>query len=115
MKFVWGGECLHGLCNRGRATQFPMPIGMAAAFDPGLLQRVASAVGDEIRAIMIPPGGIRTNRIWSGTIKGSRCAKPFAPVSVRICRALGWLHPGNQHPRHPRWGVCRKLMARIPI
>ena len=45
-----GGECLHGICNSGRATQFPMPIGMAASFDRKLLQRVADTVADEARA-----------------------------------------------------------------
>ncbi|HHH75989.1 MAG TPA: glycoside hydrolase family 3 protein, partial [Phycisphaerae bacterium] len=45
-----GGECLHGICNSGRATQFPMPIGMASSFDRKLLQKVADAVSDEARA-----------------------------------------------------------------
>jgi len=49
-KFKYGGEALHGLCNTGRATSFPMPIGMAATFDAGLIERVASATGDEMRA-----------------------------------------------------------------
>ena len=49
-EFGWNGECLHGLCNTGRATQFPMPIGMAATFDPRLIQKVANAVSDEARA-----------------------------------------------------------------
>ncbi len=46
----YGGECLHGLCHTGRATQFPMPIGMAATFNEKLIYNVASAIADEARA-----------------------------------------------------------------
>lgn len=48
--FKYGGEALHGLCNTGRATLFPMPIGLAATFDPDLIGKIASATGDEMRA-----------------------------------------------------------------
>ncbi|MBN2469824.1 MAG: glycoside hydrolase family 3 C-terminal domain-containing protein [Anaerolineae bacterium] len=43
-------EALHGVAGNGRATVFPQAIGMAATWDPALVQKVASAVGDEARA-----------------------------------------------------------------
>lgn len=43
-------EALHGVARNGRATVFPQAIGMAATWDPALIQRVASAIGDEGRA-----------------------------------------------------------------
>ncbi len=43
-------EALHGVARNGRATVFPQAIGMAATWDPGLIEKVASAVGDEARA-----------------------------------------------------------------
>src|SRR5205085_6393188 len=43
-------EGLHGVARNGRATVFPQAIGMAATWDPALIQRVASAIGDEARA-----------------------------------------------------------------
>lgn len=43
-------EALHGVARNGRATVFPQAIGMAATWDPALIQKVASAVGDEARA-----------------------------------------------------------------
>ncbi len=43
-------EALHGVAGNGRATVFPQAIGMAATWDPVLIQKVASAVGDEARA-----------------------------------------------------------------
>jgi beta-glucosidase len=45
-----GGEALHGLARRGRATVFPQAIGLAATFDPELVRRAAAAAGDEARA-----------------------------------------------------------------
>ena len=49
-KYNWWNEALHGVARNGRATVFPQAIGMAAAWDVDLLQRVASAIGDEARA-----------------------------------------------------------------
>ncbi len=43
-------EALHGVVGNGRATVFPQAIGMAATWDPALIQKIASAVGDEVRA-----------------------------------------------------------------
>ncbi|HEX3051226.1 MAG TPA: glycoside hydrolase family 3 N-terminal domain-containing protein [Aggregatilineaceae bacterium] len=43
-------EALHGVAGNGRATVFPQAIGMAATWDPELIQKIASAVGDEARA-----------------------------------------------------------------
>ncbi len=43
-------EALHGVARNGRATVFPQAIGLAATWDPGLVQRIASAIADEGRA-----------------------------------------------------------------
>src|SRR3712207_6170746 len=43
-------EALHGVGRNGRATVFPQVIGMAATWDPGLIQRIADAIADEARA-----------------------------------------------------------------
>ncbi|MCS6971298.1 MAG: glycoside hydrolase family 3 N-terminal domain-containing protein [Planctomycetota bacterium] len=48
--YCWWNECLHGVARAGRATVFPQAIGLAATFDPRLVQRVFSAVADEARA-----------------------------------------------------------------
>lgn len=58
--FSWGGECLHGICNAGRATIFPQAIGMAATFDVELLHRIAVAISDEARAKFHDPEWQRT-------------------------------------------------------
>ncbi|MBE2221854.1 MAG: glycoside hydrolase family 3 C-terminal domain-containing protein, partial [Anaerolineae bacterium] len=43
-------EALHGVARNGRATVFPQAIGMAATWDAPLIEKVASAIGDEARA-----------------------------------------------------------------
>jgi len=48
--YNYWSEALHGVARNGRATVFPQAIGMAATWDQDLIQRVASAVGDEARA-----------------------------------------------------------------
>jgi beta-glucosidase len=47
--YNWWNEALHGVARTGLATVFPEPIGMAASFDDGMVQRVFSAVSDEAR------------------------------------------------------------------
>jgi beta-glucosidase len=49
-EYNWWSEALHGIARNGRATVFPQPIGMAAAFDRDLIHRVYTAVSDEGRA-----------------------------------------------------------------
>jgi beta-glucosidase len=48
--YNYWSEALHGVARNGRATVFPQAIGMAATWDQELIQRVASAIGDEARA-----------------------------------------------------------------
>lgn len=40
----------HGLAKAGNATVFPVPLAMAATFDTGLVERVATVIGTEARA-----------------------------------------------------------------
>ncbi len=48
--YNWWNEALHGVARAGRATVYPQPIGMAAAFDDAAVYNVFSAVSDEARA-----------------------------------------------------------------
>lgn len=47
--YNWWSEALHGVARAGVATVFPQAIGMAATFDPGLIQAVAAATAIEGR------------------------------------------------------------------
>ncbi|RKR84534.1 beta-glucosidase [Mucilaginibacter gracilis] len=48
--YNWWNEGLHGVARAGQATIFPQAIGMAATFNPALLQQVATAISTEARA-----------------------------------------------------------------
>ncbi|QDB79832.1 glycoside hydrolase family 3 protein [Georgenia wutianyii] len=47
--FRTGTEAAHGVAWEGEATVFPQPVGLAATWDPALLERVGEAVGNEVR------------------------------------------------------------------
>lgn len=49
-EYDYWSEALHGVARNGRATVFPQAIGMAATWDPAMLKRIASVIGDEGRA-----------------------------------------------------------------
>jgi beta-glucosidase len=48
--YDWWSEALHGVAGPGIATVFPEPIGLAATFDPPLIQQMGEAIGTEGRA-----------------------------------------------------------------
>lgn len=48
--YNWWNEALHGVARAGQATVFPQAIGMAATFDPELVEQVADVVATEGRA-----------------------------------------------------------------
>ncbi|MFE9649724.1 glycoside hydrolase family 3 C-terminal domain-containing protein [Streptomyces sp. NPDC006365] len=56
--FKTGTEALHGVAWLGEATVFPQAVGLASTWDPQLIERVGSAVGDETRGFQQerPPG-----------------------------------------------------------
>ncbi|MBB5779102.1 glycoside hydrolase family 3 N-terminal domain-containing protein [Nonomuraea jabiensis] len=48
-------ECLTGFATFG-ATAYPTPLAWAATFDPGLVERMAAAIGDDLRAAGVHQG-----------------------------------------------------------
>ena len=48
--YNWWNEALHGVARAGTATVFPQAVGMAAAFDAPLVEKVADAISTEARA-----------------------------------------------------------------
>ncbi|AFN74816.1 glucan 1,4-beta-glucosidase [Melioribacter roseus P3M-2] len=49
-EYNWWNEALHGVARNGRATVFPMPIGLAATWDRDLIYRIADVISNEARA-----------------------------------------------------------------
>lgn len=49
-EYNWWNECLHGVARAGAATSFPQAIGMAATWNPELINEVADIISTEARA-----------------------------------------------------------------
>jgi beta-glucosidase len=48
--YNWWNECLHGVARNGVATVFPQAIGMAATWNPALINKEADIISTEARA-----------------------------------------------------------------
>lgn len=81
--YNWWNEALHGVARAGKATVYPMPIGMAASWDAPLLEEVFTSVSDEARV---------KNRL-------SRAEGDYA-----IYTGLTFWTPNINIFRDPRWG-----------
>ena len=92
--FPWWNEALHGVARAGRATVFPQAIGLAATWDVGLMQRVATAISDEARAM---------NNRW--TSRGLR----------HIYQGLVFWSPNINIFRDPRWGRGQETYGEDPV
>ena len=89
----WWSEALHGVANEGTATMFPQSIGMAATFDPRLIEQVGRAVGREAR------------------IKHEQ----YAAHGVRdLFKGLSFYSPNVNIFRDPRWGRGQETYGEDP-
>jgi beta-glucosidase len=97
--YNWWNEALHGVAT-GRATVFPQAIGLAATWDPGLLNRVAGIISTEARAkyndALIHPGET-TTAILPGRTAG-----------------LTYWSPNINIFRDPRWGRGQETYGEDP-
>ncbi len=93
--YDYWSEALHGVARNGRATVFPQAIGMAATWNPELVRRVASAIGDEARAKHHE--AMRRN---GGTM---------------IYQGLTFWSPNINIFRDPRWGRGQETWGEDPV
>ena len=82
----YSGEALHGLLRSAPVTSFPVPLALAASWNPELVRRVYEAVSDEARAY--------DNRDKIGL-------SYYSPPTL------------NLH-RDPRWGRCQEAPGEDP-
>ncbi|WP_447725750.1 glycoside hydrolase family 3 protein [Sphingomonas koreensis] len=69
---IWGTDAVHGHGNVAGATLFPHNIGLGAAHDPGLIERIGRATAKQVRAtgitwVFAPTLALGQNRRWGRT------------------------------------------------
>ncbi|ETT72475.1 glycoside hydrolase family protein [Paenibacillus sp. FSL R7-277] len=67
-----GTEGAHGISWLGKATSYPQPGGLACTWNPALLQRIGSAIGDEARAFYRKNPTINGLTLWAPTVDMER-------------------------------------------
>ena len=87
-------EALHGVGRNGRATVFPQAIGMAATWDPALIEKVADAISDEARAK------------YNAAVKRSGFSRQY--------QGLTFWSPNINIFRDPRWGRGQETWGEDP-
>jgi len=93
-QYNWWNEALHGAARAGLATVFPQAIGMAASFDPELLQEVFDIASTEQR--------IKFNQERQGD-------------TVTIYHGLTAWTPNINIFRDPRWGRGQETYGEDPF
>ncbi|HVX05840.1 MAG TPA: glycoside hydrolase family 3 C-terminal domain-containing protein [Rhodanobacteraceae bacterium] len=91
--YTWWNEGLHGLARGGFATVFPQSIGLAASWDPGLVQQVGTVVSTEARARFNAVGVNRDHGRYQGVTIWS---------------------PNINIDRDPRWGRGQETYGEDP-
>lgn len=69
---IWGTDAVHGHNNVSGATLFPHNIGLGAAHDPQLIERIGRATARQVRAtgitwVFAPTLAVGENRRWGRT------------------------------------------------
>ncbi|WP_016700033.1 glycoside hydrolase family 3 C-terminal domain-containing protein [Actinoalloteichus spitiensis] len=108
-EFRTGGEALHGLAWLGPATVFPQAVGLGATWNPELVERVGSAVGDEVRGFHHdnPDRGGGLN-VWAPVVnplrdpRWGRNEEGYAEDPL-LTGTLGAAYAVGLRGRHPRY------------
>ncbi|WJH24190.1 glycoside hydrolase family 3 C-terminal domain-containing protein [Pseudarthrobacter defluvii] len=103
--FHTGAEAAHGVAWLGPATVFPQPVGMAATWDPGLIEKLGGATGRELRAKKADDPAVGLNAwapvvnplrhpLWGRNEEGfSEDPHLTAELAGAYCRGLKGKHP----------------------
>jgi len=123
--YNWWNEALHGVARAGEATMFPQAIGMAATFNPALVQQAATCISTEARAkYNLSTGAGRREQymgltFWSPNINIFRDPRwgrgqetygedPFLTASMGVAFVRGMQ---GDDPGHLKTTACAKHFA----
>ncbi|MDQ0839275.1 hypothetical protein QFZ54_003059 [Sphingomonas faeni] len=85
---MWGSDAVHGHNNIVGATLFPHNIGLGAARDPALIERIGAATAQELRVTGLdwtfaPTIAVARDDRWGGRTRASRKTRPSSPPTPR--------------------------------
>lgn len=104
-------QSLHGIVWTQPTTMFPVPISMAATWDPPLVHDVAGAIADEGRAVY---NYWHTVQGTTETFRGQKVT--VAPDGKRIAHnGLVYRSPVINMDRDPRWGRIWETFGEDPL
>lgn len=92
--YHYWNEALHGVARNGIATVFPQAIGLAATWDPALIQQVGSVISTEARAKYRAAQEVGNHQIYHGLTLWSPNVNQF---------------------RDPRWGRGQETYGEDPF
>ena len=87
-------QCLHGVVWNRPTTMFPIPTAMGATWDPVLVNKIATVISDEARAIY---NGWHNDPDFKGEKKGLIYRAPVINIS-----------------RNPYWGRINEIYSEDP-
>ncbi|MEM1152374.1 MAG: glycoside hydrolase family 3 protein, partial [Pseudomonadota bacterium] len=91
LPLLWGTDAVHGHANIVGATLFPHNIGLGAARDPHLIERIAAITATEIAVtgldwnfapVLATPRNLRWGRTYEGYSENPEVIISFAPAMV---------------------------------
>jgi beta-glucosidase len=104
-------QSLHGIVWSQPTTMFPVPISMAATWDPPLVHEVAGAIADEGRAVY---NYWHTVQGTTETMRGQQIT--MTPDGKRIAHnGLVYRSPVINMDRDPRWGRIWETFGEDPL
>ena len=92
--YNWWNEALHGVARAGMATMFPQAMGMAATFDPALVEELGDIAATEGRA---------------------KYNAASAHGDTDIYKGLTFWSPNVNIFRDPRWGRGQETFGEDPV
>lgn len=111
-----GTEAAHGIAWLGQATTFPQPLGLAAIWDPELLEKVGRAIGEEARGFYRRDPAKNGLTLWAPTVdlerdpRWGRTEEAYGEDPHLVAETAGALVRGIQgdHPTYLRAAATLK-------
>lgn len=95
---IFHEECLHGLAGKD-ATSYPQPIGLAATFDPQLVERIYSLIAEDARTrgahqALTPVVDVARDPRW-GRVEETFGEDPYLVAQMGIAAVKGFQGDGT--------------------